>query len=83
MLERIRGTGKAVETPIGWVPTPDAIDTAGLEVAPGALEKALAVDRGEWVTALDELGQFYQQFGDRMPRGIRDQHAATLAKLRR
>ncbi len=83
MLDRIRGTGEAVETPIGYVPTPGAIDTSGLEVAPGALDKALAVDRGEWIGALDELGSFYQQFGDRMPRGIWDQHAATVGKLRK
>ena len=30
IFERVSGKGKAVETPIGYMPTPDAIDTTGL-----------------------------------------------------
>ncbi len=81
MLERIRGTGQAVETPIGYVPAPSALDTAGLDLPAARLEQALAVDRGEWREALGELGQFYEQFGPRMPRAIWEQHAATMGKL--
>jgi phosphoenolpyruvate carboxykinase (GTP) len=83
MVERIRGTGRAVETPIGYVPAPGALDMGGLDLPAGRLEQALAVERGEWGEALGELGQFYEQFGARMPRAIWDQHAATMKKLGR
>jgi hypothetical protein len=33
------------------------------------------------VGALDELGQFYQTFGERLPRPIWDAHARTLNRL--
>ena len=34
------GNGDAVDTPIGRVPTPDAIDTTGLDIDPAVLERA-------------------------------------------
>jgi phosphoenolpyruvate carboxykinase (GTP) len=79
MVERIRGTGRAEETPIGWVPAAGALDTDGLDVTPGQLREALRCDAGEWLQALDELGEFNKQFGPRLPRPI----AETLALTRR
>ncbi|MGH2670338.1 MAG: phosphoenolpyruvate carboxykinase domain-containing protein, partial [bacterium] len=79
MVERIRGTARAEEVPVGWVPAPGALDTSGLEVTPGQLREALRCDAGEWLSALDDLGQFYQGFGSRLPAPI----AAALAETRR
>jgi phosphoenolpyruvate carboxykinase (GTP) len=79
MVERIRGTGRADETPIGWVPAAGALDTGGLEVGPAQLREALKCDAGEWLHALEELDEFYKQFGPRLPRPIAD----TLATTRR
>ena len=36
--------GDAVETPIGFVPAPGAIDTDGLDSRAGTLDELLAVD---------------------------------------
>src|SRR5439155_1397469 len=52
IIERVRGGGRAQETPIGWIPTPDALDTAGLAVSRAQLNEALRVDHGEWLQAL-------------------------------
>jgi len=37
------------------------------------------VDAGEWLHALDDLDEFYGQFGSRLPEGI----ARKLAETRR
>jgi len=79
MVERIRGTGRAAETPIGWVPAPGALDTSGLDVTADQLGEALRCDTGEWMSALDDLGEFYKDFGPRLPEPI----AETLATTRR
>jgi len=80
MVERIRGRADgAEETPIGWLPSPGALDTSGLDMPAARLREALRVDAGEWRSALDDLGQFYDQFGARLPRSI----ATTLAETRR
>jgi phosphoenolpyruvate carboxykinase (GTP) len=81
MVERIRGTGRAEETPIGWVPAPGAIDISGLDVTPVELGEALRCDAGEWLQALDELGEFNKQFGDRLPRPITESLAVTRRRF--
>src|SRR5262249_57193142 len=70
IAERIRGTARAVETPIGLVPAPGAIEMGRLDVSPERLEAALAVDGGEWRQALGELGEVYDSFGGRVPAPI-------------
>jgi phosphoenolpyruvate carboxykinase (GTP) len=79
MVERIRGTARADETPIGLVPAAGALDTGGLDVTPAQLREALRCDPGEWLQALDELTEFNKQFGGRLPQPIAD----TLATTRR
>ncbi|HXG05211.1 MAG TPA: phosphoenolpyruvate carboxykinase (GTP) [Candidatus Binatia bacterium] len=79
IVERLRGQAGAAETPVGWIPTRDALDLSGLNLRPDQLAEALRVDAGEWLAALDDLGQFYAQFGGRLPEPI----ARTLADTRR
>ncbi|MGH3117936.1 MAG: phosphoenolpyruvate carboxykinase (GTP) [Gaiellales bacterium] len=79
MVERIRGGAGAVETPIGWVPTPESLDTSGLSMPRERLREALRVDAGEWLDALADLESFYRQFGPRLPAPI----ARTLAETQR
>ena len=42
------GRGEAVETPIGYVPAPGAIDTEGLDVSKEDMDELLRVDADEW-----------------------------------
>src|SRR5437870_866261 len=79
MVERVRGTGRAEETPIGYVPAPGALDTNGLNVTPAQLREALRCDAGEWLAALDDLDQFFGGFGSRLPAQI----STSLAETRR
>ena len=82
MVERIRGSADAVETPIGWVPTPAALDTSGLDLGPAQLAAALRCDRGEWLAALRDLDAFYAGFGPRLPASIAETLAETRRRLR-
>jgi phosphoenolpyruvate carboxykinase (GTP) len=81
ILERIQGGGQATETAIGNVPSPGALDLSGLDMPPAQLAEALRVGKDDWVNALEELGQFYQTFGDRLPPPIWQAHQQTLKKL--
>src|SRR5690606_4918647 len=44
ILERVAGEGDAVDTPIGYVPTVDAIDRTGLDISDEAMAALLEVD---------------------------------------
>src|SRR5215813_4182769 len=79
MVERIRGTGRANETPIGSTPAPGSLELQGLSMPADRLARALDVNSGEWLSALDDLGEFYSQFGSRLPTAI----SKTLSETRR
>jgi phosphoenolpyruvate carboxykinase (GTP) len=79
MVERIRGAARAEERPMGLVPAPGAIDLDGLDVTAARLAEAIRSDAGEWLAALDDLGEFYRGFGPRLPGPIAD----TLTETRR
>ena len=58
ICERVEGTGKAVETPIGWLPTADGLDTAGLDVPVPDLAQLLAVDIEGWKKEALDVAEF-------------------------
>ena len=64
---RIDGTGEAVETPIGSVPAPGALDLDGLDISPEAIEKALKVDVEEWRAELPLIEEWLEKVGDKVP----------------
>jgi phosphoenolpyruvate carboxykinase (GTP) len=68
IFERCDGTGKGKETPIGIVPTPDAIDRAGLKVSDDAMRQLTTVEPGDWAEASADQGTFFRSLGARVPR---------------
>jgi phosphoenolpyruvate carboxykinase (GTP) len=67
IVERIDGEADAVETPIGHVPTPESLDTDGLDMTPEALAAALDVDVDEWKAELPQIVEWFEKFGDTLP----------------
>jgi phosphoenolpyruvate carboxykinase (GTP) len=67
VVERTAGRGEAVETPIGWVPAPGAIDVEGLGVSKEDMEQLLRVDLEEWRAELPLIEEHFARFGDRLP----------------
>ena len=70
ILERIRGGGTAMETPLGYMPTEDAIDMRGLSLPEASKRQLLFVDRREWLNAADRMEGFFKPFGPRMPEAV-------------
>ena len=68
MIDRIKGSGKADETPVGLVPTPEALNLEGLGLPKPALEALLRVDRNEWAAEVPAIPEFYDRFGSRSRR---------------
>jgi phosphoenolpyruvate carboxykinase (GTP) len=56
-----------VETPVGLVPTPDALNLDGLPLSRGELNALLRVDREEWSAEVPEIRGFFDRFGTRLP----------------
>jgi phosphoenolpyruvate carboxykinase (GTP) len=81
IFERVSGTGKAVETPIGYLPTPDALDVTGLNVSAENLADILRVDVDAWKGEYAGIKEHYATFGDRLPKQLADQLEAMCARL--
>jgi phosphoenolpyruvate carboxykinase (GTP) len=81
ILERCEGRGEAVETPIGYVPTRDAIDRTGIDVPDAAMDLLLRVDHADWVEAVDGQGHYFEKFGQKVPEGIMEEHHALAHRL--
>ncbi|TMA34531.1 MAG: phosphoenolpyruvate carboxykinase (GTP) [Deltaproteobacteria bacterium] len=82
IVARVHGEVGAADTPIGHLPRPGDIDLTGIDVSPATLAELLAVDREGWLEAAAAKGTFLEQFGDRLPREIRDEQAALVKRLR-
>jgi phosphoenolpyruvate carboxykinase (GTP) len=78
ICERVDGTAKAVQTPIGNLPAPDAIDLSGLDMSKDDIKQVLAIDLDGWKREADDIAEYYAKFGDRLPKTLRDE----LDKLR-
>ncbi len=81
ILDRVRGKGSAVRTPIGYLPTPESIDTAGLDLKPSALQQVLSFDRVGWKKEVDEIEDFFSQFERRLPSDLTKQVFNLKAQL--
>jgi phosphoenolpyruvate carboxykinase (GTP) len=73
VLERIEGTGDAVDTPIGRIPTPEALDTEGLDLTDDQLTHLLEVDRTLWRDEITRIEAHYDLVGERLPGEMRDE----------
>ncbi|WP_280392985.1 phosphoenolpyruvate carboxykinase (GTP) [Nocardia brasiliensis] len=82
-LQRLDGTASAETTPIGYVPTPQALDLDGLTAAEQErTAAALRVDIDEWVTEVGSIDDWYATIGgNRLPEQLREQLAALKTRL--
>ncbi len=79
VCERVEGAGKAVATPIGNVPAPDALDLTGLDMGADSLRELLAVDIAGWKHETGTIAGYYATFGSRLPAALK-QKLETLSK---
>jgi phosphoenolpyruvate carboxykinase (GTP) len=81
IAQRIKNQGKAAETPIGYVPTPDGLTLEGLDVPKSDLEQLLAVHHDDWKVELDEHKAFLAGFGEDLPQAMMDQYERIQKRL--
>jgi phosphoenolpyruvate carboxykinase (GTP) len=79
MMDRVKGTVSAQETPIGFMPNYADLDLNGLDISQSTFAKLLEVNPEEWQKEIEGIEEFYGQFGDRMPQELIEQ----LKKLKK
>jgi len=67
ILDRCAGSAGAVDTPIGHMPRPGDLDTAGLDISQEALAELTAVPNSAWRQEIADLRRYLLEFGSHLP----------------
>ena len=81
IVERLEGRADAADTAIGRLPTPEALDLAGLTLSPDQLELLLGLDAEVWREEAALIGAHYEACGGRMPEELWRQLNDLSARL--
>ena len=81
IVERLEGRADGARTPIGIVPTPEALDTEGLDLSEADLALLLGVDREAWREELALIPDHLRTFGDRTPPELWQEYEALRERL--
>jgi phosphoenolpyruvate carboxykinase (GTP) len=81
VFDRVAGHASAVETPIGLLPDPAALDLGGLDIPEEDLAELLRVDVEGWKSMIPAIEQHYGAFGDRLPGALADELTALDKRL--
>jgi phosphoenolpyruvate carboxykinase (GTP) len=81
VLARVAGEGGAVETPIGLVRAPGALDLSGLAMSDDDLVTLLQVDAGEWRDEVGLVEEHFAEVGDRLPPALGEELAGLRRRL--
>ena len=79
IVNRLSDKAEAVDTPIGRIPAPGALNTDGLDLTQDQMAELFAVNADSWLAETDLTKEYYAEFGDRVPaelnaqlQGLRD-----------
>ena len=78
ILDRVEGTAAAVESPVGWLPAPGAIDYAAAGVSDADWAELFSIDPAAHLAEADDAAAFFDTFGGRVPEAV----TAQLDELR-
>ncbi len=82
IIARCEGKADAVETPIGFVPKAEDINTEGLDIDTDTVKGLLQVDKDLWLKEVDGIKEFYSQFGDKLPAKLTEELDGLTARLK-
>ncbi len=81
VFERCEGTAEAVDTPVGLLPAPGALELGDLDLTAAHLEQLLKIDVDGWLQELPLIADYYDEFGDRVPEELRAELAGLKQRL--
>ncbi len=81
ICRRLDGEAAGTSTPIGTVPSASDLNLEGLDIEPSQVETALTVNLDEWRAELPGIRAYFDELGERMPDGLRDELAALEQRL--
>jgi len=81
MCERVDGKAGAQETAIGYMPSAEDLDLAGLDVPAEDIKELLRIDVDAWKEEVRDMEKHFAQFGDRLPQVLGGELKALAKRL--
>jgi phosphoenolpyruvate carboxykinase (GTP) len=81
VIDRCEGRADAYETPIGFLPHHQDLDLTGLDLDETTVEQLMDVDHGAWHDEIDDIGRYLAEYGDRLPKPLKEQYQITKNAL--
>jgi phosphoenolpyruvate carboxykinase (GTP) len=81
VFERADAESQAVDSPIGFLPAPGALDIRGLDLPASNLNELLNVDKAAWQRDLPAMRRHFETFGAKFPQGLWDEFADLERRL--
>ena len=81
IVDRVHNRVKAEETPLGLVPDMRDLETGGLDISKEKLAKLFEINAEPWKQELQDIEKFLNQFGNRMPSEIWQEHEKLSEQL--
>ncbi len=75
------GTGRARQTAIGWLPTPEALDLNGLRISPEDVNELLSVDVPGWKNEIADVAANYRKLDSHLPAALSQELEALDQRL--
>ena len=73
IIDRCDGKVDANETAIGFVPNKEDLQLEGLDIDDATLTELLSIDKEVWKEEVKDQREFFAQFGDKLPKEIKDE----------
>ncbi|MBU3866908.1 phosphoenolpyruvate carboxykinase (GTP) [Streptomyces sp. 4503] len=81
IVDRLDGKAEGVESPIGVLPTREALDTEGLDLDDASLDLLLTVDKEVWREEAGLVPDHLNTFGEHTPKEMWDEYHALVKRL--
>jgi phosphoenolpyruvate carboxykinase (GTP) len=81
IIDRCAQNGRAVESPVGWLPTPRDLDLDGLDIDHTCVAELLGIDHEEWQKELAEHKTFFDSLGGVVPEELQKQREQLVARF--
>jgi phosphoenolpyruvate carboxykinase (GTP) len=73
IFDRCDNLSEAKLSPIGYMPTIDAIDQTGLSIESETLERLTDINVSEWLEEVKSIREYYQMIGEKLPKELHDE----------